>query len=145
LPHDPRRTFELLQEAIQSWAGKSVIRPLTRDNPAFRGEAYYFVLSKVLDPELKSHQEQIVVRLEVGAERNMTFLTVACEKPATACGVLTYIWKSCEKRLADAYGIHLHALWCPECGAPLTKIPEIGKMIVCNACGSPFKPEILTK
>ncbi|MHA1650616.1 MAG: hypothetical protein ACTSYB_10525, partial [Candidatus Helarchaeota archaeon] len=144
LQYDPKRTFELLQEAIQSWAGKSVIQPLTRDNPAFRGEAYYFVLSKVLDPELKNRQEQIVVRLEVDAERNMAFLTVACEKPATACGVLTQIWELSEQRIAEAFGVHLYAIWCPECCAPLSDIPKVGKKLVCSACGTTFIPKGLS-
>lgn len=141
LSHDPQRIFEILQEAIQSWAGKSVIQPLIRTTPAYRGEAYYFILSKVPDPELMNRQQQIVVRLEVDAQRNMAFLTVACEKPATACGILTHVWEMCEQRVAEAFGVHLHAMWCPECCAPLSEIPTVGQKIVCSACGTTFKPE----
>ncbi|MHA1428281.1 MAG: hypothetical protein ACTSQI_20035 [Candidatus Helarchaeota archaeon] len=143
LRHKPQRVFELLQESIQSWAGKSVIQPVIRRSPAFRGESYYLVFSKISDPELKNREEQIVVRLEVDADRNMTFITVACEKPETACGVLTHIWQLCEKRMAEAFGVHLQAMWCPECCAPFSEIPTIGKKIVCNACGTSFKPESL--
>jgi len=139
LQQEPRRVFEILQEATQYWVGNSVTRPLIWTSPIFRGEAYYFVLSKV--PDAKNHQEQIVVRLEVDAERNMAFITIACEKPETTCGVLTNVWYLCEKRMAEAFGVHLHALWCPECCAPLSKIPKVGKKIVCSACGTTFNLE----
>ena len=142
--HDPKRIFELLNEAVHSWAQESVTAPIIRTNPAFRGENYYYVQSKVKDIDLKGYQEQIVVKLETDAELGLSFIQVACENGATASGVLTHVWEIVQKRLAQAFGIKLCALFCPECGASLKQCPEIGKTVKCNSCGEIIKAESLT-
>ena len=102
LKENPQRVFGILQEAIQSWAGRCVTEPLIQIVPSFRGDIYYYVLSKVADPALNNRQEQIVLHLKIDSDHNVAFITVACEKPATACGVLTHVWELCEKRIAEA-------------------------------------------
>jgi len=144
IENDPKRTFEILNEGVNSWAQKSVTKPIIRTTPAFRGENYYFVKSKVADMDLKGRQEQIVVRIETDADLGLSFLQVACEKGATASGVLTHVWEIVQRRMAEAFGIKLCAMYCPECGAPLKHCPEIGESITCKACGERFKAEALT-
>jgi len=142
--YDPNRLFSLLCEAIHSWAGVSVTRqPLIKKSPYFVGENYYFVLSKVTDPELKGRQEQIVVRTELNEDLGLAFISVACEKNSTASGVLTHVWHICEQRIAEAFSYNLRAVFCTECGAPLQKMPKIGEGIKCVVCGMLLKPEVL--
>lgn len=144
IEHDPSRLFTLLCEAIHSWAGVSVTRkPIVRKTPYFIGENYYFVLSKVTDPDLKGRQEQIVVRTELNEDLGLAFINIACEKNSTASGVLTHVWSICEQRIAEAFSFKLYAMFCPECSAPLHIIPKMSEGVKCKVCGVLFKPEVL--
>ncbi|MHA1251411.1 MAG: hypothetical protein ACTSRP_15580 [Candidatus Helarchaeota archaeon] len=140
---DPSYIFEIFREILNSWVGTEVIKPIVQKEPTFKGIAYYFILSKNIDPVLKK-REQIAIKLEVLEKDNITSITVACERPETACGVLTYISELCEQKFVEIFNTHLKSIWCPECGAPISKLPKKSKKIICYACNTTFALEGLT-
>lgn len=141
LKYESRDTFFTLYEAINSWAGKSVSDPIIKEDP-FYGEVYYFISSKVEDPDLHRH-EQIAVQLEVNENQQLIFLLVGCEKNETACGVITHVWEICKRNLAEKFGMAMKTLTCPQCGAPIHQKIEFKKKFKCFYCDSPINPELL--
>ncbi|MHA1270152.1 MAG: hypothetical protein ACTSPY_10230 [Candidatus Helarchaeota archaeon] len=141
LKYDPWETFSTLIEAINSWTGKSVSKPIIKEDP-FYGEIYYFISNKIEDPILHK-REQIVIRLEVNENQKLILLLIGCEKNETACGVITHIWEICKKKLAEKFGISLKTFVCPQCGAPIHQKIEFNKEFKCIYCNWLINPELL--
>jgi len=78
LEYDPRKTFNLLMEAVGAWAGKHVSKPIYEGQEPFIAEIYYYVLNQNLDQDL-GHQEQIIIKIRVDEEKNIAMLNVGAE------------------------------------------------------------------
>jgi hypothetical protein len=142
LEHDPRKTFNLLVEAIGAWAGKHVSKPIYEGQEPFITEIYYYVLNQNLDQDL-GHQEQIIIKIRVDEEKNIAMLNVGAEKNPTVNGILTHIWYLANDRFGDAFGCKFESLHCPECGGCLDRMDKKQELVKCRYCGLLFEKKAL--
>ncbi|MGV9206133.1 MAG: hypothetical protein ACOC44_19165, partial [Promethearchaeia archaeon] len=142
LEYEAERTFDLLREAIGSWAGRSVIKPIYENKDPFIAEVYYFVLNQNPDPHL-GHREQIIVRIRVDEQKNVALIYIGAEKNETVNGVLTHVWQLANTRLGEAFGYKFESVRCPECGGSLDNLDKTLAKIKCKYCGVEFKRSAL--
>ncbi len=142
LKYDPRLCFNLLREAIGSWAGKSVSKPIIQNDSPFIAEVYYYILNQNADPDL-GHQEQIIIKVHVDESKNIAILNLGAEKNPTVNGVLTHIWHLANERFGERFGYEFESLHCPQCGAPLNDMKKSRDYIKCKYCDGEFKKTAL--
>ncbi len=143
LKYDARRSFDLLREAIGSWAGKSVSNPIYHSNDPFNALIYFYVLNQNPDPQL-GHREQIIIKISVNETKKVALLNIAAEKQHTTNGVLTHIWQLANERFGNVFGYKLSSLRCPQCAAPIKSMEEMSPLVTCDYCGETFKKSVLT-
>lgn len=142
LEHDPRKTFNLIMEAIGAWAGKHVSKPIYEGQEPFIAEVYYYVLNQNVDPNL-GHREQIIIKIRVDEEKNIVMLNIGAEKNPTVNGVLTHIWQLANARFGETFGYEFESLHCPECGGSLDNMDKNIELVKCRYCGELFEKKAL--
>ena len=142
LEHDPRKSFNLLREAIGAWAGKHVSKPIYDSKEPFIAEVYYYVLNQNINPDL-GHREQIIIKTRVDEEKNIAMLYIGAENNPTVNGVLTHVWHLANTRFGEAYGYEFKSLRCPECGGSLDNMDKSIDTIKCGYCGELFEKRAL--
>lgn len=131
---DPKKVFNLLQEAIGKWAGKQVSKPLYESTEPFIVEVYYYTLNQIIDPEL-GHQEQIIMRIQVDESKNVATLSVGAEKNETVNGVLTNIWQLANETFSEIFQTTFESLHCPFCGHSTECLELNQNFTICSNCG----------
>jgi len=142
LEHDPRKTFNLIMEAIGAWAGKHVSKPIYEGQEPFIAEIYYYVLNQNVDSDL-GHREQIIIKIRVDEEKNIVMLNIGAEKNPTVNGVLTHIWQLANARFGETFGYEFESLHCPECGGSLDNMDKNIELVKCRYCGELFEKKAL--
>ena len=142
LEHDPNKTFILIMEAIGAWAGQPVSKPIYETQEPFTAEIYYYILNQIADPNL-GHQEQIIIKIRVDEEKNITILNIGAETNPTVNGVLTHIWQLTNTRFGEAFGYEFMSLHCPECGGSLDDMDKSQEIVKCKYCGEKFEKQAL--
>ncbi len=143
LEHDPRKSFNLLREAISAWAGKyvskpQVSKPIYESKELFTAEVYYYVLNQNVDPEL-GHKEQIIIKIRVDEKKNIAMLNIGAEKNPTVNGVLTHIGELANEHLGEIFGFEFKSLHCPECAGSLDNMDKTQKIVKCRYCEVEFE------
>ncbi len=142
LEYDPRKSFDLLQEAIGNWAGRRVSRPIIESIEPFIAEVYYYNINQIIDPDL-GHQEQIIMKIRVDESKNVIILSVGAERNESVNGVLTNIWQLANKRYCEIFGKNFKSLHCPFCATSIECIEQEKDLILCSNCGEKCtKPEL---
>jgi len=144
LEHNPRESFDLLQEAIGKWAGKQVFKPIYEQTEPFIAEAYYYNLNQIVDPVL-GQQEQIIIKIRVDGIKNVAILSVGAEKNETVNGVLTNIWQLANEKYKDVFSEKLKSLHCPFCGSSVECLELEQEQVLCSNCGEKCLKNELTK
>ena len=144
LEYDPRKSFDLLQEAIGSWAGKQVSNPIYESTEPFIAEVYYYNLNQNVDPDL-GHQEQIIMKVRVDESMKVASLFVGAEKNETVNGVLTNIWQLTNERYGNVFGIYFESLHCPFCGTSVECLELDKELVICSNCGEKCAKKELKK
>jgi len=134
LEYDPRKSFDLLQEAIGNWAGKQVSNPIYESAEPFIAEVYYYNINQNVDPDL-GHQEQIIIKVRVDESMKVASLNVGAEKHETVNGVLTNIWQLTNERYGNVFGIYFESLHCPFCGTSVECLELDQGIVKCSNCG----------
>ncbi|TXT57124.1 MAG: hypothetical protein BAJALOKI1v1_1870003 [Promethearchaeota archaeon] len=142
LEHNPNRSFDLLSDAIGSWAGKPVSKPIFHSKNPFIAELYYYILNQNIDPDL-GHREQIIIKIQVDELKNIAMLHLGAEKNPTVNGVLTHIWQLANERFGEKFGYEFKSLRCPQCGAPLNNMEKASTFVKCKYCGEKFNKSAL--
>jgi len=144
LEYDPRKSFDLLQEAIGNWAGKQVSNPIYESTEPFIAEVYYYNINQNVDPDL-GHQEQIIIKVRVDESMKVASLYVGAEKNETVNGVLTNIWQITNERYGNVFGIYFESLHCPFCGTSVECLELDQGLVICNNCGEKCMKKELKK
>jgi len=139
---DIDNTFNILREAVGSWAGKSVSEPLVKSEKPFIAELYYVILDKYINEDL-GYREQIIIKLRISEKDNVAIVYVSAEKNETVNGVLTHLWDLINKKFGEVFGYELKSLRCPQCGASLEHMDKDTKTIKCRYCETVFKKNLL--
>lgn len=144
LEYDPRKSFNLLREAIGNWAGKQVSNPIYDSTEPFIAEAYYYNINQNVDPDL-GHQEQIIIKVRVDESMKVASLYVGAEKNETVNGVLTNIWQITNERYGNVFGIYFESLHCPFCGTSVECLELDQGLVKCSNCGEKCMKKELKK
>jgi len=144
LEYDPRKSFDLLREAIGNWAGKQVSNPIYESTDPFIAEVYYYNINQNVDPDL-GHQEQIIIKVRVDESMKVATLYVGAEKNETVNGVLTNIWQLTNERYGNLFGIYFESLHCPFCGTSVGCLELYQELVICSNCGEKCMKKELKK
>ncbi len=144
LEYDPRKSFDLLQEAIGKWTGRQVSKPTYESTEPFIAEVYYYNLNQNVDPDL-GHQEQIIIKVRVDETMNVTTLNVGAEKNETVNGVLTNIWQLTNEKYSNVFGQNLESLHCPFCGTSVECLELAQDQVLCGNCGEKCRKKELKR
>jgi len=134
LEYKPRKSFDLLQEAIGKWAGKQVSKPIYESTEPFIAEVYYYNLNQNVDIDL-GHQEQIIIKIRVDESKKIATLSVASEKNETVNGILTNIWQLANEKYGNIFGKNFESLHCPFCGTSVECLELDQELVMCSNCG----------
>ncbi|MHA1256974.1 MAG: hypothetical protein ACTSPS_15390, partial [Promethearchaeota archaeon] len=134
LEYKPRKSFDLLQEAVGKWAGKQVSKTIYESTEPFIAEVYYYNLNQNVDPDLGS-QEQIIIKIRVDESTNVASLSVGSEKNETVNGILTHIWQLANEKYGNIFGKNFESLHCPFCGTSVECLELDQELIMCSNCG----------